>query len=65
MHPTSDETSGGYLTTSEAARYLGVSTRTIARYIEAGLLPVFWLPSGHRRIARADLDRIIRRVEAS
>ena len=59
MHPTSDQTSSVWLTPSEAARYLGVSVRTVERYIEAARLDVRRLPSGHRRISRESLDVLL------
>lgn len=37
------------VTTSEAAAALGVSTRTIRRYVTDGLLKPIILPSGHYR----------------
>jgi excisionase family DNA binding protein len=46
------------LTTEQAARYLNVSRRTLARWIQQGLAPPsIKLPSGARRYAKADLDR--------
>ena len=41
-----------------AARLLGVSTRTLRRYADAGRLAVIVLPSGHRRYRTEDLDRL-------
>jgi hypothetical protein len=35
---------------SEAALALGVSTRTLRRYVREGLVPTYRLPSGHKRI---------------
>ncbi len=44
--------------TADAARSLGVSRRTLVRYVERGLLrPTVTLPSGHYRWSLADLQR--------
>lgn len=43
------------LSAKEAAELIGVSTRTLARYVEAGKVPFTTLPSGHRRYRVADL----------
>ncbi|MCI0342777.1 MAG: helix-turn-helix domain-containing protein [Planctomycetales bacterium] len=45
------------VTLGEAARLLGVSLRTIYRYVEAGALRPFYLPSGRPRLT---LDEVIR-----
>lgn len=46
------------LTTAQAARQLGISARTLARYAERGILtPTVVLPSGHRRWDMADVRR--------
>lgn len=41
---------------SDAAALMGVSTRTITRYIEAGYLTSLVLPGGHRRIAVGEIE---------
>ncbi|WP_433870103.1 MerR family DNA-binding transcriptional regulator [Saccharopolyspora sp. CA-218241] len=47
-----------YLTTGEVARKLGISPRTLARYVREGLLePSLTLPSGHHRWAWDDVVR--------
>jgi excisionase family DNA binding protein len=44
------------LTTAQAARLLGVSRRTLARYAERGqLVPTLVLPSGHYRWDLGDI----------
>lgn len=46
------------LTTTQAAKELGVSGRTLARYVEKDLLtPTVVLPSGHYRWDLADIRR--------
>jgi excisionase family DNA binding protein len=47
------------LTTGEAAELLGVSRWTCLRYIREGRLPAVRLPSGHMRIKRSDVERLI------
>lgn len=46
------------LTTGEAAARLGVSESTIRTYLEMGMLSGHTLPSGHRRIDAASVDRV-------
>ena len=46
-----------YLTPLEAARYLGLSTRTLSRYRSTGGGPAFHMFGARVRYLRADLDR--------
>ena len=46
---------GGFYTTHEAARILGVSLPTVVNWIKARRLRAHRTPGGHRRIARAEL----------
>jgi len=46
------------VTTSQAAIFLGVSTRTLRRYRDRGLLHPWYLPSGHARYDTNELRRI-------
>lgn len=47
-----------YLTTSQAARRLGVGKDAVLRYCETGALRYFRLPSGHRRIFADSVEQI-------
>jgi excisionase family DNA binding protein len=48
-----------HLTPRAAAARLGVSTRTLRRYVAAGLLtPASRTPGGHGRFDPADLDAL-------
>jgi len=46
-------------TSSQAARYLGVSLATIRRWTDAGHIGCYRTPGGQRRFARAQLDDFI------
>jgi excisionase family DNA binding protein len=46
-------------TSSEAARYLGVSLATIRRWTDAGHISCYRTPGGQRRFSRAQLDAFI------
>ena len=46
-------------TTTQAARRVGVSARTLLRWLEAGLLPGIQTAGGHWRIDRADLEAFL------
>jgi excisionase family DNA binding protein len=46
-------------TSSQAARYLGVSLATIRRWTDAGHIGCYRTPGGQRRFARAQLDDFV------
>jgi excisionase family DNA binding protein len=46
-------------TSSEAARYLGVSLATVRRWSNAGHLPGSRTPGGQRRFSRVQLDQFL------
>jgi excisionase family DNA binding protein len=45
----------GFLTCAQVAEDLGVSTRTVLRWIDRGDLPAVRLPGGRLRVSQADL----------
>jgi excisionase family DNA binding protein len=49
--------------TSEVARFCHVTPDTVRKWAEAGRVPVFKTPGGHRRIRRDDLIRFLRENE--
>jgi excisionase family DNA binding protein len=46
-------------TSSQAARYLGVSLATVRRWTDAGYVSCYRTPGGQRRFARTQLDEFI------
>jgi len=46
-------------TSSEAARYLGVSLATVRRWSNAGHLSGYRTPGGQRRFSRVQLDQFL------
>jgi len=46
-------------TSSQAARYMGVSLATIRRWTDAGHVACYRTPGGQRRFSRAQLDEFI------
>ena len=48
------------LSTSEAARIMGVGTTSVKRWADDGLLDCVRTAGGHRRFTRDSLDRFIR-----
>lgn len=46
-------------TSSQAARYVGVSLATIRRWADAGHLSCYRTPGGQRRFSRAQLDDFV------
>jgi excisionase family DNA binding protein len=53
------------LTTGAAADYCNVDKKTIRRWTDAGKLPAFITPGGHRRYRLADLDALFPSDKAS
>ena len=49
---------GRLLSISEAASQLGVSTNTLRRWADRGLIKVVRLPSGYRRFTPAEVRRL-------
>ena len=47
---------GAWLTLGQAAKYLGISESTLRKWADAGRLPAFSTPGGHRRFRTGDLD---------
>jgi len=46
-------------TSSQAARYLGVSLATVRRWTDAGYISCYRTPGGQRRFAREQLDTFV------
>jgi excisionase family DNA binding protein len=46
-------------TSSQAARYLGVSLATVRRWTDAGHVACYRTPGGQRRFSRDQLDKFI------
>jgi excisionase family DNA binding protein len=46
-------------TSSQAARYLGVSLATVRRWTDAGHIDCYRTPGGQRRFSRVQLDEFI------
>jgi excisionase family DNA binding protein len=51
--------SGLVFTSSQAARYLGVSLATVRRWADAGHLDYYRTPGGQRRFSRDQLERFV------
>ncbi len=50
-----------WLTLGQAAKFLGIAQSTIRTWSDAGRLPAFYTPGGHRRYRRNDLDLFLER----
>jgi excisionase family DNA binding protein len=50
---------GDWLTLGQAATYLGVAQSTMRKWSDAGRLPAFYTPGGHRRFLQGDLDAFL------
>ena len=55
---------GDWLTLGQAAACLGVAQSTIRKWSDAGQVPTFYTPGGHRRYRRDDLAAFISRSGA-
>lgn len=51
--------SGRWLSINAACAYLGVDQSTLRRWSDAGKVPVFRTPGGHRRYAESDLKNLL------
>lgn len=47
-----------YVTTTQAGNALGVSSVTIARWLDTGKLRGYKTKGGHRRVLREDVERM-------
>ncbi|MEA2507547.1 MAG: Helix-turn-helix domain [Actinomycetota bacterium] len=59
-----DDEATRYVTTGEAARILGKSPKTVARWARNGRLPHIVTLGGHRRFPVAALNEIARRLHS-
>ena len=50
-----------WLTLGQAAKLLGVAQSTVRAWSDAGRLPVFYTPGGHRRFKETDLESFLTR----
>lgn len=57
--PSPDHERQLVFTSSQAARYLGVSLATVRRWTDAGYLTGYRTPGGQRRFSRQQLDGFI------
>jgi excisionase family DNA binding protein len=48
-----------WLTLGQAAAFLGAAQSTVRKWADAGRLPAFYTPGGHRRFRRADLEAFL------
>ncbi len=56
---TSNGTTARLLNVGQAAEYLGVSSASLRKWSNDGLVPTYRTPGGQRRYARDDLDGFI------
>lgn len=47
------------LTPAEVSRLFGVTVRTVNRWADAGRIPCFRIPSGHRRFPRKQITALL------
>lgn len=50
-----------WLTLGQASRFVGVDASTLRTWANAGRVPAFRTPGGHRRFARTDMQALLRR----
>jgi excisionase family DNA binding protein len=53
---------GEWLALGAAAKYLGIAQSTIRKWSDAGQVPAYTTPGGHRRFRRSDLDGFLERA---
>ncbi len=59
LFPTAGDERQLVFTSSQAARYLGVSLATIRRWTDAGHISCYRTPGGQRRFSKDQLDGFI------
>jgi MerR family transcriptional regulator, light-induced transcriptional regulator len=52
-------------TSSQAARYMGVSLATVRRWTDAGHIACYRTPGGQRRFSRTQLDEFIASMQSA
>jgi len=52
-----------WLTLGQAAKFLGVAQSTLRKWCDAGRVPAFTTPGGHRRFRRSDLDEFVEKSQ--
>ena len=52
-----------YLTSTEAARLIGIHPNTLRGYADQNLISHIRLPGGHRRFQRADVEAFLTRLQ--
>ena len=57
--PERQEKPDEWISTGVAARMLGVKLDAVRSYINSGALEAIRLPSGHYRVARASIERLL------
>lgn len=57
--PTPDDEEQRLFPTGEAAKFLGISMRTLYRYEKQGKITSQRLPGNHRRYRREDLEALL------
>jgi excisionase family DNA binding protein len=62
--PAREATQARVLTSSQAARYLGISLATIRRWADAGKIQYWRTPGGQRRFSREECDSLVARGDA-
>jgi excisionase family DNA binding protein len=60
MHETVRQERDEWLTPAEAAERVGLSTRTLERYVKAGDLKAALTVGGHRRYRASDIDALLK-----
>ena len=58
---TGDRASSAWLTVADVADELGLSARTVLRWVDRGELAAIRLPGGQLRVARRELDQALER----
>ncbi|MFV9503510.1 MAG: helix-turn-helix domain-containing protein [Oscillochloridaceae bacterium umkhey_bin13] len=61
----SDEDQTTHLSLAAASKLLGVHATTLRRWADAGSIPVYLTPGGHRRFARSDIEALAARQPLS
>lgn len=61
--PNSDPANDTYLSPADAAKYTGLSTRTIHRWIRSGVIPSYRYGRRIVRVRKSELDAVLRQSD--
>ena len=60
-----DKSNGSFVTTAQLATLMGVTAPTIIKWVRQGRIAATTTPGGHRRIATAEVERLLQESQVA